>query len=867
MLGSPVEVRYDDGGAVVLIQTDGGGPARTTDGSDGTTETPPNATHNSQGSVAGTSESSRIIIHDTHGVEGCGSITILTPTNNLKISINTKRYDRRIDGFQAAKRSLTNDLRNKLGELDELLKASCDGDDGTEPDEPSLDANLSSTVTVQTQPNASTTTTASDGMAQNGAAASAKENANVCELELQGQLYLLDDVLVRKSNDNELFHLGTVVDLEPTSHCLVRFDDTTIRRVELSRITRCGPFVQQENALHEEKLSPVRTSSPPRMLRFPSEFFPLTCLTQLPYELKSLKWDAHHRTNVNGHYCYCGNDGDWAREMVQCRRCKQWFHGRCVRSLQFPILHGDTFYVFICSICNHGHEFVRRLVLSAGNLVHLVLYNLIMRNGRRFYGLRSAILPYIEDNQRTLQLAEKFVKLSVHERAELLHNALKSNKETFCNGKDFGLSQHLWTLRQPVPPPIEPIIIPIPPEETVTESILQQKLLHTDNFRFLPRKNYFMDGATRERMLGLAYANHPESVEDPRTESYTYCTNLPSTSATVTSKQSTKTETSSSSPQPSQVAPACNGTVSLVRAYRRKRYGIRPTPVGTPIAGGGVLDTIIPPPPNFHGANNPFYEEESISLAMMGRARNIERKMGTMKRRACDINHRCMVNAKRRNIRYTGNSSLRGAVPKTRAFRGRKRTLSDVAEESRNALSWHNVQRHNMNGYGTAYGQRPSSATCSSSSCHVEQVDATVAAGGEQQENSDASCIEEKPLASGRRSSGRLIALRPKNYSDSRRYKRRRDSETGVMPCHHSDAYDGTETDQSNGDRLSCSGFTSSRSLSSSCLLRNAYWEQDTGNNSSDSRQQQQQQDRARCVVVGKRTLPDGTQELLLEEN
>uniref|UniRef100_A0A182SKH2 Uncharacterized protein n=1 Tax=Anopheles maculatus TaxID=74869 RepID=A0A182SKH2_9DIPT len=109
-------------------------------------------------------------------------------------------------------------------------------------------------------------------------------------------------------------------------------------------------------------------------------------------------------------------------------------------------------------------------------------------------------------------------------------------------------------------------------------------------------------------------------------------------------------------------------------------------------------------------------------------------------------------------------------APNSRVLR--KRALSDVLEESPNALSWHNVQRHNsehsMN--GAAFVHRPS-ATCSSSSCTAEQVDATAAGSVD----SEASCAEEKPLASGRRSSGRLIALGTKNYSDTRRNKRRRE--------------------------------------------------------------------------------------------
>lgn len=62
------------------------------------------------------------------------------------------------------------------------------------------------------------------------------------------------------------------------------------------------------------------------------------------------------------------------------------------------------FYVFVCSMCNYGKEFVRRLELKWVDLVHLMLYNLTVYNAKKYYDLDTVIVPYANDNWNTLQL-------------------------------------------------------------------------------------------------------------------------------------------------------------------------------------------------------------------------------------------------------------------------------------------------------------------------------------------------------------------------------------------------------------------------------------------------------------------------------
>ena len=42
--------------------------------------------------------------------------------------------------------------------------------------------------------------------------------------------------------------------------------------------------------------------------------------------MSRLVWDDLHLENQQQRYCYCGQNGKWFMQMLQCKKCLQWFH-------------------------------------------------------------------------------------------------------------------------------------------------------------------------------------------------------------------------------------------------------------------------------------------------------------------------------------------------------------------------------------------------------------------------------------------------------------------------------------------------------------------------------------------------------------
>lgn len=203
--------------------------------------------------------------------------------------------------------------------------------------------------------------------------------------------------------------------------------------------------------------------------------------SQLNYTWDSLQWDVPHQRNESEQYCYCGERGDWYKKMLQCKRCFQWFHQKCIRALTFQLMCGDRFFEFTCTLCNGTHEeTVKRLDLNWTDAAHLVLFNLILEKNQKFHDLKASIIPLLKKQLAYLKGPDGSNRqLGNRIDSAFIEKILKTNTRFKCGseqGKDDSHSTY-WGLTMMQTPPL-PTKYLMFPEHT---SSVAKKRLHKES--------------------------------------------------------------------------------------------------------------------------------------------------------------------------------------------------------------------------------------------------------------------------------------------------------------------------------------------------------------------------------------------------
>ncbi|XP_055942950.1 metal-response element-binding transcription factor 2-like isoform X2 [Argiope bruennichi] len=208
------------------------------------------------------------------------------------------------------------------------------------------------------------------------------------------------------------------------------------------------------------------------------------------------------------------------------------------------------------------------------DIIHLVLYNLSLIHKKKYFDLDKNIMPFVIDNWEKLHVLGPAASVKSMERRNKILEALLKNSKRFKSGREIKKSKNIFGLRQKLPPEapsVQPSAAKVQNDVVVWEFLVKERA-----YQILTSKK---SKGTKE--------------------------------TTKNGKSRAKLHPSTQSRSKDIVSKCRGGHPYNENGIHKAKHRVKRTNTSSfreESARWGLLDSLIPVPPDFTSGNNPFLQ-------------------------------------------------------------------------------------------------------------------------------------------------------------------------------------------------------------------------------------------------------------------